>query len=216
MNSISSITSVMLSISGAIFALVFAQRLVSKTSLRDGGSSVSAERKRNRINLTVFGNPTQKDLERAILKVVRSEDNKPDGVSRIIDTFLTELRPRERNDEELLIELAEKLRTWGRYDEAILSLDQALNANPRHHGAWFQRGLTLGELQRFSESIISYRNAVRNKPDYVDAIINLGILFANQHRIEEALDAFDRVLEIDPQNYIAIQFRQLLASGTST
>jgi tetratricopeptide (TPR) repeat protein len=216
MNSISSIASILFSIFGAILALFFAQRLVSKSRLRDGGSSVSAERKGDRINLTVFGNPTQKDVEKAILKLVKSEKNKPNGVSRILDTFLTELRPRERDDEELWIELAEKLRTKGHYDQALVSLDLALDANPRHHGAWFQRGLTLGELQRFSESIESYRNAVEYKPDYVDAFINLGILFANQQRIREALYAFESVLEIDPQNYIAIQFRQLLTRSPST
>lgn len=79
-----------------------------------------------------------------------------------------------------------------------------------------RRGLHLGELNRFTESIDSFQNAILFSPDYVDALLSLGILYHYQKIPTEARAAFERVLTIDPENHIAIQFLQLLSFSSAS
>ena len=53
----------------------------------------------------------------------------------------------------------------GRYEEAIVSYDKALEIKPDLHEAWYNRGIALGNLGRLEEAIASYDKALEFKPD---------------------------------------------------
>jgi tetratricopeptide (TPR) repeat protein len=198
-------------IAGAFFSIYFAQVLISLSHRQAEKSSFVAERIGNRLNVSLSGNPAKEDIERAIFYAIVGEPISTSKASKSDNSFT-----HRQNKEEVWIDLAIKQRSRGRFEEAVLSLDQALKINPSHHGAWFQKGLALGELNRFTESIDSFQNAILFSPDYVDALLSLGILYHYQKIPTEARAAFKRVLTIDPENHIAIQFLQLLSLSSAS
>jgi tetratricopeptide (TPR) repeat protein len=211
MNDLSSFGYIAFAIAGAIFSIYFAQALISLSQRKAEKSSFVAERRGNRLNVSLSGNPAKEDIEMAIHNAIVGE---PVGIRKAnrIDNVFTY----RQINEEVWIDLAIYQRSSGRFEEAVLSLDQALKINPSHHGAWFQKGLALGELKRFTESIDSYQNAILFSPDYVEALLSLGILYHYQKMPTEARAAFKRVLKIDPENHIAIQFLQLLSFSSAS
>ena len=211
MNDLSSLGYIAFAIAGAIFSIYFAQALITISHRKAEKSSFVAERRGNRLNVSLSGNPAKEDIERAIFYAIVGE---PISI-RETNRSDNDLKYRQNNEEEW-IELAINQRSSGRFEEAVLSLDQALKINPSHHGAWFQKGLVLGELNRFTESIDSYQNAILFRPDYVDALLSLGILYHYAKLPTEARAAFKRVLTIDPENHIAIQFLQLLSLNSAS
>jgi tetratricopeptide (TPR) repeat protein len=167
MNDLSSLGYIAFAIAGAIFSIYFAQALITISHRKAEKSSFVAERRGNRLNVSLSGNPAKEDIERAIFYAIVGEPISIRETSRSDN----DLKYRQNNEEEW-IELAINQRSSGRFEEAVLSLDQALKINPSHHGAWFQKGLVLGELNRFTESIDSYQNAILFRPDYVDALLS--------------------------------------------
>ena len=49
---------------------------------------------------------------------------------------------------------------------------------------------------------------VRLNPNYVKAHANLGVALYKQGRLNEAVEQFDEVLRLDPQNRQALEFKQ--------
>ena len=92
----------------------------------------------------------------------------------------------------------------GRYKEAIVSYDQALQIKPDYYLAWENRGFALQELGRYEEAIASYDQALQIKPDYYSGIwVNRGFSLENLGRYEEAIASYDQALQIKPDYYQA-------------
>ena len=198
MSLFSTVISIVLAIFGAAFALYFIQVLTEKNRKSSRDTSVNAILEGNRINFDIYGYPSSKELEQAILLAIGKHNRNTENLQGV---FI-----KNEKDEEEWIEFGNALRKIGRHDQAIASLNMALNINPQHYGAWFQKGVTLGELKRFEEAIEAYEQAVLFNPAYVDAWVNKGIILSNQNRDREALYAFEEVLKIDPKNHIARGF----------
>ncbi|MFM7576356.1 MAG: tetratricopeptide repeat protein, partial [Microcystaceae cyanobacterium] len=53
----------------------------------------------------------------------------------------------------------------GRFAEALMSFDRAIDYYPEDYWAWYKRGMTLEQLGRFTEAAESYERAARIQPN---------------------------------------------------
>ena len=86
----------------------------------------------------------------------------------------------------------------GRYSEAIIAYQQAVQLKPDYHQAWSNQGSALFHLQRYPEAIAAYDRALGIHPDYPEAWNNKGGALSKLGQYEEALAAYDRAVELKP------------------
>lgn len=97
-----------------------------------------------------------------------------------------------------------------KYDEAVTTYDRVLEIDPKNVNAWSGRGTSLTQMGRYAESIEAYDNAIEsienlsvtiNQSKELSSIWVLkGFTLQLTGRTEEALIAFTKAAEIDPQN----------------
>jgi tetratricopeptide (TPR) repeat protein len=91
----------------------------------------------------------------------------------------------------------------GNLFEAIASYDLAVELQPDISEYWFNRGLTLFHLKRFTEAIASYNQAIELKPDYYKAWYKRGGTLGELGNFEEAIASFDQAIQIKPDEHEA-------------
>jgi tetratricopeptide (TPR) repeat protein len=91
----------------------------------------------------------------------------------------------------------------GRYEEALINDERAIELNPNYHKAWNGRGYDLTDLERYEEAIASYDKAIQIKPDYHLAWNNRGNALDSLGRYEEAIASYDKAIQIKPDYYYA-------------
>jgi len=64
----------------------------------------------------------------------------------------------------------------------------------------FEAGFSLMENRKWENAIIRFNRAVKLNPDHPQSYGNIGLCYAQMGRKQEALNAFDKALQIDP-NY---------------
>jgi tetratricopeptide (TPR) repeat protein len=88
----------------------------------------------------------------------------------------------------------------GRFEEAILSFNKAIEINPNNVPAWSNKGWTLDKLERFEEAIKCYDKAIEISPNGSSFTwFNKGQALKNLSRFEDALQSFAKAIEIDPK-----------------
>ncbi len=84
-------------------------------------------------------------------------------------------------------------------EAAITSYDQALTYEPIDDKAWYNRGVALGNLERYEEEIMSYDQALTCEPDNGKAWNRRGVALSNLGRDEEAITSYDQALTYEPK-----------------
>jgi tetratricopeptide (TPR) repeat protein len=87
----------------------------------------------------------------------------------------------------------------GNPDDALLELNAALDIDPGAAFAYYNRGIILQTLNRFSAALASYEAAIALKPDYAEAFCNRGNTLAELKRLDESLASFDRAIALKPR-----------------
>jgi tetratricopeptide (TPR) repeat protein len=82
----------------------------------------------------------------------------------------------------------------GRYEEALASLQSAIQLAPRDAQAHIQRGVALLRLARHDEAVASFDRALEIQPDLPEVLNNRGVALAALARPKDALDSFLRSL----------------------
>ena len=115
-----------------------------------------------------------------------------------------EARPREPG---LLIELGYVHSDQYRYEVALEWFEKALEVDPLNSTALKWRVAALRWLRRFGEAESAVRAAIEAWPREPGLLIELGYVHDNQANYEVALEWFEKALEVDPLNSIALKWR---------
>jgi tetratricopeptide (TPR) repeat protein len=102
------------------------------------------------------------------------------------------------------------LQKEGKYDEAIVQYDQAIQVYPRYPEVHYNRGLAYRHKSDLERSIVDYTQAIELDPSFIGAYANRGYAFYKMGDLESALADFDKVLELDPQNVDAQKSQDII------
>ncbi|MCD6380344.1 protein kinase [bacterium] len=97
------------------------------------------------------------------------------------------------------------------YQSAIDDFGKAIEIKPDMAEAFNNRGLAYNALGYFDRAVEEYSMAIKHKTDFVDAYWNRAKLY--QHKLEnnwKALKDYDKIIELDPTDYQAINNRALI------
>ncbi len=99
------------------------------------------------------------------------------------------------------------MQSLNRHDEALASIDRALQIDPNHAEALVNRGVLLSELGRYADAVASYDRAVAASPANVRAHCNRSKTLFSLNRYDEALISADQALAIDPAHVESLYTR---------
>jgi len=126
---------------------------------------------------------------------------------------------------ERVLELEpENARTWaalgdarrkiGMYDEAQFAYDQALGIDGDNIQIWISRAKALAMQDRYEEAIDSCDSAIERDCDNIDAWLYKGFILKKIQRHSDALQAYNRVLTINPHHDHAMRQRKTLINSS--
>lgn len=95
----------------------------------------------------------------------------------------------------------------GRYSDALEAFGRALEIDERHPGALDGRASALRGQCRYADAEAAISEAVERLPHAIRLHVEWGLLLDDQARHAEALERFERALEIDPFHQGATQWR---------
>ena len=85
-----------------------------------------------------------------------------------------------------------------KYGQAITSLNNALNINPRDSASYLNRGLAYSALGEYGNAIGDYNRALQSDPSNAGAYLALGNVYLQQGNMAQALQEYDHSIQIDP------------------
>lgn len=97
------------------------------------------------------------------------------------------------------VEEAVELLREREYNAASAELDLVLKNDPNNHYAWNYSGVLHFERGEFIEAAESYKEALRLSPVYLGAAVGLGHSLRMAGKIDEAIRAAEKALEIARQ-----------------
>lgn len=101
--------------------------------------------------------------------------------------------------EQLLEEARMLSKTW-RYQEALISSEEALQRDPGCLEALYGKGKMLSHLNRPKEELAVYEEILHLDPTAVKACVKKGWALTVLRRYEEALATFDHALQLEPSS----------------
>lgn len=102
----------------------------------------------------------------------------------------------------------------GRDADAIAAYDAILKTEPRNAQAHYQKALIHAKLNQEDKAVASYKAAVDADQNFAAAWFDLGVINYNKGDYNGALNAYQQVVRIEPDNYqaqanLASTYRQL-------
>jgi len=82
----------------------------------------------------------------------------------------------------------------------ILSLEQAVAADPTNIQAWTNLGHVYFDTNNPPKAIRAYEKALELSPDNPNVLTDLGVMYRRNGQPEKALDAFNRAIAVDPRH----------------
>ncbi len=92
------------------------------------------------------------------------------------------------------------LETSGRYESAIMALDEAIAIQATYVDAWIVKGVIQGKLGKCNDAIKCYDKAIEINPRHVDALRLKGATFTSMGSFEKALECYHKAVEFEPAN----------------
>ncbi|MBI1786451.1 MAG: tetratricopeptide repeat protein [Acidobacteria bacterium] len=101
------------------------------------------------------------------------------------------------------VTLGELTRLTGRYQEAILEYQRALDLDPTSFDAYNGLAAAYLALGKFDEAVAIHRRAIGLRPDYWKGHYNLAVSYLERGRDAEAEPLFRRATELAPDHAVA-------------
>ncbi|MEM7412521.1 MAG: tetratricopeptide repeat protein [Myxococcota bacterium] len=93
----------------------------------------------------------------------------------------------------------------GRYGEALVEIERALEAEPSRQLELYSATLR-SKTGDFEGAVAYLENLLRDSPDDDELLYNLGVVYEEGDRTEEAIEFMERALQINPENADALNF----------
>ena len=103
------------------------------------------------------------------------------------------------------------LLSLGRHEEALASIDKALELNAEDDAAWSNRGVALWRLGRHEEALGSYEKALELNAEDGHAWRDRGVTLWNLARHEEALVSLNKAISLEPEDIAPAVLRSQLS-----
>jgi tetratricopeptide (TPR) repeat protein len=86
----------------------------------------------------------------------------------------------------------------GDYEQAAKMFSQAIERDPQHVTAYYQRGIAYTDLQDYQRAIEDFDRAIELDPGHANAYSNRGGAYTDLQDYQRAIEDFDRVIELNP------------------
>ncbi|HQW26165.1 MAG TPA: tetratricopeptide repeat protein [Saprospiraceae bacterium] len=95
----------------------------------------------------------------------------------------------------------------GRYEEALLDFDKAVELLPKYAMAYYNRGNLYQKQKKYDQALADFNYAIRYRRDFDKAYNNRGTLYKETNRLDEALVDYDRAISLNPDYHMAYNNR---------
>ncbi|MGD0338538.1 MAG: tetratricopeptide repeat protein [Bacteroidota bacterium] len=95
---------------------------------------------------------------------------------------------------EAMNELARIYMAQGNFDKAVKTFDRYIALNPNNPAAYYNIGITLMSMRRYSDAINYFRHGSELNPDFLQFYINIGSCQANNQDYSEAIKTYESAL----------------------
>ncbi len=112
-------------------------------------------------------------------------------------------------DGELWFQMGTTLESLKEYEEALGCLERVVRTEPGHARAWYTKARLLAQRRGDLEgSVEALDRVIALLPENEKALMYKGIVLKKLGRTRQALEHFERVLQINPQNRYAIRCKR--------
>lgn len=152
-----------------------------------------------------------KELNNLVMKCLEKEPEKRYQDFKNLREELSEIyfkltgeKIKEETPEELeaweLVNKGASLANLGKYQEAIICYNNALEINPNLEGAWNNKGVALENLNKYQEAIVCFDRAIVINAKFDQPWYNKGNIFYTLGKFQEAIFCLQKALEINPMH----------------
>ena len=178
--------------------------------LRTLGETVEAQQQ-----LMLYQQKLKQESDRtfAVSKAAEAAQATKAGDNRKAADLYRQACAAQPNDPAMAYQLALVLDNLGDQAGESEALQQAIQANPHFVLAQYQLGFMDFQAGDNAGAERQFRLTVKEVPDNAQAWISLAAVLGAQFRIDEAQEAVDRALKIDPHNAAALDLSRKLAAN---
>ena len=113
--------------------------------------------------------------------------------------------------------VAEGERYWSESDKTIKSalkalelIDKAISINPLNYKAQGDKGFLLKQMGENDSAMMCLERALGFKADFIPSLYNKAVLLGLTGKFDEAIECYQKVLEIDPEHNLAKRDLEML------
>jgi tetratricopeptide (TPR) repeat protein len=110
--------------------------------------------------------------------------------------------PSSGNDALTHYNLGSCLLRLGRYEESLVSLQQAIELDSEMYTAYHERGMALDELNRYQEALEHYDRTLEIEPASMDTWMNRGNTYRALGQYEKSLDDYQQAIALAPHDHL--------------
>ncbi|HXL73133.1 MAG TPA: tetratricopeptide repeat protein, partial [bacterium] len=111
-----------------------------------------------------------------------------------------------QNYVESLSAMANIRMNQGRFADASALCDKGLAITPNYAGLVWIRGVCLFQLKNYEESAKTFESFLTYAPNDAQTYLNLGVCYIQLHRKADAIAAWKKAYQLNPNNTIALVY----------
>ena len=98
---------------------------------------------------------------------------------------------------------------------AVAFFTRVIDKNPNFAEGWNKRATVYYMLGKFDASMKDIRETLNLEPRHFGAMDGMGLIFIHLEQLDKAIDIYDQMLQIFPNNSVTIQKKEMLIKRLS-